>query len=197
MRKLVIRYTISELKSIALLILIILGVNFTGWITRFIIHQDGVKESYAFLTLSEEGEGGVSDPQKDSIELNTADSLKLLDLYGIGPSFSSRIIKYRELLGGYYSIDQLLEVYGMDSVRWLGFIDRIWIDTACLRHINLTTVTFRDLLRHPYTDYEMVRSYMNYRDRHGPPASLESVYMGASWPDSSCRRIAPYLILKE
>ena len=46
------------------------------------------------------------------VDINTADSLDLQQLTGIGPSFSKRIIKYRELLGGYYDIKQVLEVYG-------------------------------------------------------------------------------------
>lgn len=58
---------------------------------------------------------------KDSIpfqvELNSTDSIELIKIKGIGPVFASRIMKYRDLLGGYVSISQLQEVYGIDSDR--------------------------------------------------------------------------------
>ena len=47
------------------------------------------------------------------VEINTADSAELMRLNGIGASFSRRIVKYRNLLGGFISKEQLLEVYGM------------------------------------------------------------------------------------
>src|SRR5665647_1059817 len=50
------------------------------------------------------------------LDLNSADSLHLLEIPGIGPVFASRIIRYRTLLGGYYAVDQLREVYGMRAV---------------------------------------------------------------------------------
>ena len=45
-------------------------------------------------------------------ELNRADTQQLISVYGIGPVFARRIIRYRELLGGFYRPDQLMEVYG-------------------------------------------------------------------------------------
>ena len=58
------------------------------------------------------------------VELNSADSLELLGLKGIGPVFASRILKYRNLLGGFYSVSQLLEVYGFPEETYLNKIGR-------------------------------------------------------------------------
>ncbi len=55
------------------------------------------------------------------VDLNTADSVTLLSLYGIGPSFAKRIMKYRNLLGGFYNKTQLLEVYGFDQDRLIKY----------------------------------------------------------------------------
>src|SRR3569833_3197280 len=52
------------------------------------------------------------------IELNSADSAKLTELKGIGPSFARRIINYRNRLGGFINKEQLKEVYGMDDDRY-------------------------------------------------------------------------------
>lgn len=53
---------------------------------------------------------------KQNINLNTTDSLQLISLKGIGPTFASRIIKYRNKLGGFIYKEQLKEVYGLDSI---------------------------------------------------------------------------------
>ena len=49
------------------------------------------------------------------LEINGADSVELTKLYGIGPAFASRIMKYRNLLGGFYALGQLKEVYGIND----------------------------------------------------------------------------------
>jgi len=52
------------------------------------------------------------------VDLNQADSAGLDQIKGIGPAFANRILKYRERLGGFYKKEQLLEVYGLDSVKY-------------------------------------------------------------------------------
>jgi len=101
------------------------------------------------------------------IEINTADSNQLVKLYGIGPSFAGRILKYRGMLGGFFSIEQLMEVYGMDSIRYDGFRNNIHADTKLLQHLNVNEADFKTLLRHPYLDYETVKLICNYREASG------------------------------
>lgn len=102
------------------------------------------------------------------IEINTADSLQLVRLYGIGPSFAGRILKYRGMLGGFFSIEQLLEVYGMDSTRYHGIMNNILVDTSLVRKIPVNEAEFKALLRHPYLDFETVKLICNYREYAGP-----------------------------
>ena len=52
-------------------------------------------------------------PFKEIIELNVADTAMLKSIYGIGEKLSVRIVKYRKKLGGFYSVEQLKEVYGL------------------------------------------------------------------------------------
>jgi len=49
----------------------------------------------------------------DPIEINTATIEQLQSIPGIGPSRSNGILKYRELKGGFSSLDQLDEVYSL------------------------------------------------------------------------------------
>jgi DNA uptake protein ComE-like DNA-binding protein len=127
------------------------------------------------------------------IDLNRADSSALLPLPGIGPVFASRIIKYRELLGGYVSHDQLKEVYGLpeETVRMMR--DRVFIDTLAIRKIDLETASFRQLLRHPYLEYEQVKALLRYREWMGGFQSFNDLIDNALISDSALMKIAPYL----
>ncbi|MCK5838779.1 MAG: helix-hairpin-helix domain-containing protein, partial [Bacteroidales bacterium] len=126
-----------------------------------------------------------------------ADSADLLPLRGIGPVFASRIIKYRNLLGGYYSCDQLLEVYGMDSNRFIPLISFISIDTSLIQRKNINKSTFKELLRHPYLDYENVKAIMKYKDRSGEFNSMAEIRDSGLFSDSLWLKLRWYLTLGE
>jgi DNA uptake protein ComE-like DNA-binding protein len=127
------------------------------------------------------------------IDLNRADSLELLPLPGIGPVFASRIIRYRNLLGGFVSHDQLREVYGLPAETAEMLHQKTLIDTTAIRKINLDSVSFRELLRHPYFQIELVRELMEFRELMGPIRSTESLKINNLVSDSILQRISPYL----
>jgi DNA uptake protein ComE-like DNA-binding protein len=132
----------------------------------------------------------------EAININSADSIQLLPLPGIGPVFAGRIVKYRELLGGYVRIDQLGEVYGFPGETLELIRDRIVIDTGDIRKILLDSASFRDLLRHPYLGLEEVKSLVNYRDFKQDIRSLMELRQNQVLPDSTLELIGPYLDLK-
>lgn len=101
------------------------------------------------------------------IDLNVADTVELMKLPGIGSSFAKRIVEYKEKLGGYYSVSQLLEVYGMDSVRYNGISNYVTTDSVALRKLKVNYDTFKTLLRHPYLEYDDVKKIVNQRERKG------------------------------
>ncbi len=101
--------------------------------------------------------------KKILVELNSADSVTLLTLYGIGPSFAKRIIKYRNLLGGFYSKQQLLEVYGFDQGR-LDKIDAFCeVSSAGIKKININIIKTEELKKHPYLDYYTAKAIVDQR----------------------------------
>jgi DNA uptake protein ComE-like DNA-binding protein len=129
------------------------------------------------------------------IDINRADSAALLPLPGIGPVFAGRIIKYRNLLGGFLRVEQLLEVYGM-PVETLNLIrDKIEIDTSAIRKIQLDSASFRELLRHPYFDLENVKALLDYRDFSGVIQTPRELLDNSILTDSVLQRVLPYLDL--
>jgi len=126
------------------------------------------------------------------IEINTADSAQLVKLYGIGPSFAGRILKYRGMLGGFFSIEQLLEVYGMDSVRYAGIQNNVKADTSLILAIDVNTAEFKTLLHHPYLDYETVKLICNYREYSGPITCSDTLRKVIGY-DPMYEKVKPYI----
>lgn len=101
------------------------------------------------------------------INLNEADTLELLELPEIGTFFAKNIIDYREKLGGFVDKEQLLEVYGFDSVRLEIISPYINIDSVMIRKVRINHDDFKTILRHPYIEYEDVKKIMNHRESRG------------------------------
>ena len=127
------------------------------------------------------------------VELNTADSTELETLRGIGPAFSSRIVKYRNRLGGFYKKEQLLDVYGFDSAKFEGLKNQVSVDPLSIQKINLNTATFDELKRHPYLSYKQMNAIFQYRMQHGSYQSLEDLRKIAIIDEEILRKIEPYL----
>ncbi|MFO8129399.1 MAG: helix-hairpin-helix domain-containing protein [Bacteroidales bacterium] len=129
------------------------------------------------------------------VELNAADSAKLTEIRGIGPVFASRILKYRALLGGFYCREQLQEVYGIDSSRYAHIATQVNVDTTLLRKIRLDSVTFKNLLRHPYLEYEDVKAIFN-RDTKALKTLTRQDFMKIKGiKKQTAKKILPYLAL--
>ncbi|MEA3505593.1 MAG: helix-hairpin-helix domain-containing protein [Bacteroidota bacterium] len=130
------------------------------------------------------------------IDINSADSTELMKISGIGTVFSSRIIKFRKYLGGFYTKKQLYEVYGLDSADYHRIAPQIKIETQHIRKINLNTATFKELLRHPYLDYYTVKQIVQYREDHGRFTETNSLKNVDLIYDDLYKKIIPYLTLK-
>ncbi|MGC8803484.1 MAG: helix-hairpin-helix domain-containing protein, partial [Bacteroidales bacterium] len=109
---------------------------------------------------------------KSKVELNSADTTLLEKLPGIGQLLSRRIVKYRDLLGGYYSVEQLREVYGLSAETYQRIYTRLWVDTSKIQKVSIATVTFKELVRHPYVGFELAKRIDKYR-KSGRPLSLD------------------------
>jgi competence protein ComEA len=101
------------------------------------------------------------------IELNSADSIQLKQLPGIGAVLSKRIVKYRDLLGGFYSIDQLKEVYGLNEQTVQLVVKNVKLDEAKIRKLNLNFADVNELSRHPYLKTNLAVKIVKFRTKYG------------------------------
>jgi competence protein ComEA len=109
------------------------------------------------------------------IEVNSADTATLQQLRGIGPAFADRIVKYRNRLGGFFDKSQLLEVFGMDTTRYIQIAKHIEVDRNNIRKMNLNTAGFREMVGHPYLEYYIVTSIFDYKDARGGFDSVQEL----------------------
>jgi competence ComEA-like helix-hairpin-helix protein len=130
------------------------------------------------------------------VELNTADSAMLTTVQGIGPAFATRIIYYRERLGGFISKEQLKEVYGLDEIKFKEVKDHVKVNPAHIRRINVNTITFDKLRLMPYLNYKQVNALIEYRKQHGNYNSIVDLKDIAIIDDQILRKIEPYIIFR-
>lgn len=138
----------------------------------------------------------TSDRKRQKINLNTSDSTTLLSLSGIGPVFAARIIKYRNLLGGYYSVDQLKEVYGIDSLLFIKVQPQVYADSIVIQKININAAAMDDLKKHPYIKYKIAKEIIQYRNQHGSFSAVSELRNFPLINDDLYRKLAHYLSIE-
>lgn len=127
------------------------------------------------------------------VEINAADTLELDKIKGVGPAFARRIVKYRERLGGFYNKEQLFEVFGVDTAKFNEIKDQIKIDMEGIVKLNINTVEFDDLKRHPYLTFKQMNTIIQYRKQHGPYKSIADLNKVLILKPETIQKIAPYL----
>lgn len=128
-----------------------------------------------------------------SIEINLSDSIELMTLPGIGDKLSKRIVKYRDLLGGFYSIAQLKEVYGLSEKVISQCQGRIKVDPTKIRKVDLNFADWYELARHPYIQKKIAQQIIKFRTRYGsinePSILRDSMVLS----QEEFARLQPYL----
>lgn len=125
------------------------------------------------------------------VQLNTADSVELVSLPGIGPYYARKIIQYREKLGGYAEKEQLMEIFGIDQERFNMFSGRITVDSTYISKIDLKEATYEQLSGNPYIGGYLARSIIRFREsRRDMVTDLSALLM------SNIIKIELYKILK-
>lgn len=140
-------------------------------------------ESSRFSTKLREGQ---------FVSLNHSDTTELKRIPGIGSYFARQIVRYREQLGGYVSVNQLQEIDGMPEgvERWLK------LDTVGLRRIDVNHASRNQLIRHPYLRFERSRAIIDRLHNFGPLRSIDELRSLPNFTEEDIIRLTPYLEFK-
>ncbi len=127
------------------------------------------------------------------IDLNSADSVMLCKVAGIGAKSASHILFYRELLGGYHSVNQILELKVVTEENFQRILPQIYCDSAKIKKININFARPKELEVHPYISNRMLRQIINNRELKGGWSNLEEMIEDDIFSAEEAARIAPYL----
>lgn len=128
------------------------------------------------------------------VDINDADSLEWLSLPGIGPYFTSRILRFRRKLGGFFSVDQVAETYGIPDSVFRKVRSWLRCRTGPFRRIDLNRAPPDTLAAHPYINRRLAYRIVNFRNAHGAFRQPGELYQLLDVDSGLIRRIIPYLL---
>ena len=127
------------------------------------------------------------------LDLNNCDSASLDRLPGIGPVLSIRILKYRQLLGGFAIVDQLKEVYGLPVETFDLIKSRVFVDSSSVIKIKINSADSKKLSRLPYIENYEVKAILKYRELKGNITGITDLVDNKLITEEKARKILPYL----
>lgn len=127
------------------------------------------------------------------IELNASDTAQLMKIPGIGTSFAKRITSYKKLLGGYYRLQQLQEVYGMYEELYDKMTPYLRVDTALIQPIPVNSVSLDRLKSHPYFNFYQAKAVIEIRKKKGKISSIDELAILEEFSGEDIERIRCYL----
>jgi len=127
------------------------------------------------------------------IDINMADTSAFIALPGIGSKLAARIINFRDKLGGFYSINQVGETYGLPDSTFQKIKPFLKLENILVKKININTATTDELKAHPYIRYSLANPIVVYRNEHGPFTKLEDLKKVMAITEDVYNKLKPYV----
>ena len=130
------------------------------------------------------------------LDLNTASAADFMQISGIGPTLSARIVKFRDRLGGFLVEEQLYDVYGLDAEVVKRTLERFQVKTVPkVEKIAINSASAEELAKLVYINFDLAREIVAYRNLNGPFSDLDDLSNVTSFPEERFERIKLYLTL--
>ncbi len=129
------------------------------------------------------------------IDINLADTTAFISLPGIGSKLAARIVNFRDKLGGFYSVNQVGETFGLPDSTFQKIKQYLKLENVSVKKININTATVDELKAHPYIRYSLANPIVAYRNEHGPFAKVEDIKKVMAVTEEVYNKISPYLSL--
>ncbi len=104
-------------------------------------------------------------------------------------------VNFRDKLGGFVSIDQVAQAYGLPDSTFQS-IKPFLVITQTVKKINLNTVSAKELAAHPYLNWNQANAIVKYRDQHGNFTSLDQLENIRILNQEIIKKIKPYLSIE-
>ncbi len=127
------------------------------------------------------------------IEINTADTSAWIALPGIGSKLAQRIVLFRDKLGGFYSVSQVAETFGLADSVFRKIEPLLKLGQQQVRKININTATAEELKAHPYFRWTVIKALLAFRKEHGAFRKTEDLKQVMAITEEVYVKIVPYL----
>ncbi len=132
--------------------------------------------------------------RREPLDINAADTSSLKRLPGIGSTLSARIVKYRQMLGGFHRLEQLQEIYHMSERGAASLRTEAYIaEGNQVRRLNINRLDAKTLAQHPYISWEVARAVVNHRRDYGNYQTLEDLREVYLIDEELFAKLMPYL----
>jgi len=130
------------------------------------------------------------------IDINKADTAVFVALPGIGSKLASRIVAFRDKLGGFYKIEQVAETFALPDSVFQKIKGRLAITTPGVKKLNINNATIDELKLHPYIRYNIANAIVQYRTQHGGFSAVNDIKKIMMITEDIYSKAAPYLSIE-
>jgi competence ComEA-like helix-hairpin-helix protein len=130
------------------------------------------------------------------LDINMADTTAFIALWGIGSKLAQRIINFREKLGGFYTIEQVGETYGLSDSTFEQIRAFLNCPSPQLRMININTADPSSLAKHPYIRWPLANAIIQFREQHGVFSTVDQLLQLQVVTPEILGKIRPYLAVQ-
>lgn len=125
------------------------------------------------------------------VDVNQSGQTEWENLSGIGPYYAKQILRFRDRLGGFSSIEQIGTTYGLPDSLFQQLKPQLKI-SPIFRKININTCSVDQLKVHPYLKWKQAKVIINYRQKHGPFQTIKDLEHVLILDQTLIQKLAPY-----
>ena len=129
------------------------------------------------------------------VDINLADTSAWIALPGIGSKLSLRIVTFREKLGGFYSVDQVAQTFGLQDSVFQRIKPMLILSAIAIKKLNINKASEEELKIHPYVRWQLAKAIIAFRNEHGEFKKLEALKNIMAFSEEAYNKVAPYLEL--
>lgn len=176
------------------------------------LHEDELQRLLPYVKIAGAGPSFENDnhtavitsPAKNSfskttaavIDINSADTTELKRLNGIGSKLSQRIINFRSKLGGFVSVEQVAETYGLPDSTFQKIKEQLKVNPSAIKKIDINSASLDELKAHPYIRFAIANAIIQYRNEHGRFQTVSELQKLGAIDETVFRKISPYLTVE-
>jgi competence protein ComEA len=130
------------------------------------------------------------------VDINHADTTTWKQLKGIGSTYARRIVNFRTKLGGFVSVDQVGETFGLPDSVFQKVKQQLRFNASSINQIDVNKSTIDELKAHPYIGFSVANAIVQYRSQHGNFTTITDLQKIGAIDGVLYRKISPYLTVK-